>query len=143
MPNVRIPQAAKKLLPFCKPWQSRFQNACFATYADLVMFAVGVGFGELKGARAPECREFIDDGQPYPIDFSVFKSPGQQLYPLVLLVGLASAKSREVVRDDEQLTRLIENLAAVGFQKLSNRLAATTPEEFHVELARMLLEVAE
>lgn len=142
MPNVRVPKAAMPLLPFCKPWPSRRSNACFSTYADLIMFAAGVGFRQLHGAVAPSAQVFIEDDQPYPIDFSVFKNPGQQLYPLVLLLGLASVKSREVVRDEEQLARIVENYAAAGFKELTEKLSATTPEEFHVELAQLLIDAA-
>ncbi len=142
MPNIRVPKAAVPLLPFCKPWSGRMSNACFNTYADLIMFATGLGFRQLRGTSAPSCHAFIDDGQPYPIDFSVFKNPGQQLYPLVLLLGLVTAKSREVVRDEEQLARIVENYAAIGLKELTEKLAAATPEEFHVELAQLLLDAA-
>jgi hypothetical protein len=104
------------------------------------MFAAGVGFQDLRAKSAPSCSSFIDDGQPYPIDFSVFKSPGQQLYPLVLLLGLASTKSHETVRDEEHLAKIVENYAAIGFRNLTEKLTATTPEEFHVELAQLLLD---
>lgn len=142
MPNVRIPKAAVPLLPFCKPWSGRKSNACFSTYADLIMFAAGLGFRQLRGMPAPSCLAFIEDDQPYPIDFSVFKNPGQQLYALVLLLGLVAAKSREVVRDEEQLARIVENYSAMGFKELTEKLSATTPEEFHVELAHLLVGVA-
>lgn len=140
MPNIRIPKAAVTLLPFCRPWPGRMPNACFNTYADLIMFAAGLGFRQLRGTPAPSCHEFIDDGQPYPIDFSVFKNPGQQLYQLVLLLGLVTAKGREVVGDEEKLARIVENISALGFKELAKMLAATTPEEFHVELAQLLVD---
>lgn len=142
MPNVRVPKAAITLLPYCRPWPGKRSNACFGTYADLIMFAAGLGFRRLRGAMAPSARAFIEDDQPYPIDFSVFKNPGQQLYPLVLMLGLVSAQSREVVRDEEQLVRIVENYATVGFQELADKLSATTPEEFHVELAQLLVDAA-
>lgn len=143
MAQVRVPKAAEELLPFCRPWVAKLPNACFATYADLMMFAAGVGFQKLDGKSPPQCHLFVEEKQPHPIDFSVFKSPGQQLYPLVLLLGLASIKSHEAVRDEERLVRVVENYAAVGFQELGKKLAASTPEHFHVELAEYLLEVAQ
>lgn len=142
MPNVRIPEAARPLLVFCKPWAGRLSNACFNTYADLIMFAAGLGLRNLEGKAAPTCEKFIEDSQPYPIDFSVFKSTGQHLYPLVLLLGLISSKSREVVADDEQLVRIVENYSAVGLTALATKLFETTPEEFHVELAQLLIVAA-
>ena len=107
------------------------------------MFAAGIGFQKLNGKAAPQCHSFVEEKQPHPIDFSVFKSPGQQLYPLVLLLGLASIKSHDAVRDEERLVRVVENYAAAGFQELSKKLAVSTPEHFHVELAVLLVEVAQ
>lgn len=143
MAQVRVPKTAEEMLPFCRPWSAKLPNACFATYADLMMFAAGVGFQTLGGKSPPQCHSFVEEKQPHPIDFNVFKSPGQQLYPLVLLLGLASIKSHDAVRDEERLVRVVENYAAVGFQELSKKLAASTPEHFHVELAVQLVEVAQ
>ena len=142
MAQVRVPKTAEELLPFCRPWVTKLPNACFATYADLMMFAAGVGFQKLDGKLPPQCRSFVEEKQPHPIDFNVFKNPGQQLYPLVLLLGLASIKSHDAVRDEERLVRIVEDYADVGFQELTKKLAATTPEHFHVELAELLLDVA-
>ncbi len=142
MPHIRVPEVAEPLLPFCKPWSRRMPTACFNTYADLIIFAAGFGFRELHGTSAPSCHAFIDDRQPYPIDLSVFKNSGQQLYPLILLLGLVTAKSREVVRDEEQLARIVENYAAFGLKELVAKLTATTPEEFHVDLAQLLIDAA-
>lgn len=142
MAQVRVPKSAEKLLPFCRPWVAKLPNACFATYADLMMFAAGVGYQTLGGKLPPQCHSFVEEKQPYPIDFSVFKSPGQQLYSLVLLLGLAFTKSHDVVRDEECLARGVEDYAAVGFQELSNKLAESTPESFHIVLAELLSEAA-
>lgn len=143
MAQVRVPKAGEEMLPLCRPWPGKLPNACFATYADLMMFAAGVGFQKLDGKSPPQCHSFVEERQPYPIDFGVFKSPGQQLYPLVLLLGLASIKNHDAVRDEERLVRVVENYAAVGFQELTKKLAASTPEHFHVDLAELLLEVAQ
>jgi hypothetical protein len=107
------------------------------------MFAAGIGFRKMGGKSPPQCHAFIEEKQPYPIDFNVFKNPGQQLYPLVLLLGLASTRSHDAVRDEERLVRVVENYAAVGFQELCRKLATSTPEHFHVDLAEHLLEVAQ
>jgi dnd system-associated protein 4 len=143
MAQVRVPKNAEALLPFCRPWVAQLPTACFSTYADLMMFAAGVGFQKLDGKLPPQCQLFVEEKQPHPIDFSVFKSPGQQLYPLVLLLGLASIKSHNAVRDEERLVRIVENYAAIGFDELRRKLAASTPEHFHVELAEQLLEAAQ
>jgi hypothetical protein len=140
MATVRIPQSAAPLLPFCKPWPGRTGNPCFTTYADLMIFAAGLGYSKLAGRHAPPCGAFLEDGQPVPIPFEVFKGSNLGLYPFVLLLSLASEKSHQAVRDEERLARTVENYANLGFTELTHRLAATTPEELHVELAQLLTE---
>ena len=140
MAQVRIPKIAEEILPFCKPWSGRQPNACFSTYADLMMFAAGIGYQKMSGKTPPQCQVFVEEKQPYPIEFSVFKSPGQQLYSLVLLLGLATVKNHDVVREEERLVRIVENYAAIGLQELRKKLAATTPDVFHIELAQCLLD---
>src|SRR5258706_15415617 len=103
MAQVRVPKVAEEMLPFCRPWSGKLPNACFATYADLMMLAAGVGFRRLGGKPPPQCHLFLDEARPGPIDFGVFKHSGQQLYPLVLLLGLAAIKSHEAVRDEDRL----------------------------------------
>ena len=141
MAQVRIPTLAKKILPFCRPWQIKQANACFATYADLMMFAAGLGYQKMDGQQPPpQCQEFLEGQQPYPIEFSVFKNPGQQLYPLVLLLGLAASNTHDVVKDEERLARIVENYATIGFQKLDSMLDQTGAEGFHVELLKCLMK---
>lgn len=140
MATIRIPQSAATLLQFCKPWPGRTSNPCFSTYADLMIFAAGLGHSQSARGPAPSCNAFIEDGQPVPIPFDVFKGSNLGLYPFVLLLSLASENSYQTVRDEERLARTVENYAAIGFLELARRLAATTPEEFHVELAQFLVE---
>lgn len=140
MATVRTPHAATPLLQFCKPYAGRTSNPCFGSYADLMIFAAGVGYNHLKGRQPPPCTTFIEDGQPVPIPFEVFKGSNLGLYPFVLLLSLASENSHQAVRDEERLARTVENYANVGLAELQRRLEATTPEEFHVELAKLLLQ---
>ena len=140
MATIRIPQSAVPLLDFCKPWPARRGNPCFATYADMMIFAAGLGYSKQHGRQPPPCKSFIEDGQPVPIPFEVFKGSNLGLYPFVLLLSLASENSHQAVRDEERLARTVENYANVGLADLQRRLEATTPEEFHVELAKLLLQ---
>ena len=143
MAQVRIPQVAEPLLPFCKPWAGRLANACFSTYAELMIFAAGCGFRDLEGGKAPQCVAFTEGRQPNPIDFGVFKSESQQVYPLLLMLGLATLKKHEAVRDEERLAKMVEDYAAVGLKVLTKLLENSTPEGFHVELAQLLLEACD
>lgn len=73
MATVRAPQTATPLLQFCKPYPGRATNPCFGSYADLLVFAAGVGYDALKGEQPPPCPAFLEDAQPVPIPFEVFK----------------------------------------------------------------------
>jgi len=105
-----------------------------------MIFAAGLGYQQFTGRHVPPCGAFIEDAQPVPIPFEVFKGSNLGLYPFVLLLSLASENSHQAVRDEERLAHTIENYANLGFSDLTRRLAATTPDEFHVELARLLSE---
>ncbi len=142
MAQVRIPKAIECLLPFCRPWAEKRDNACFATYAELMVFAAGFGFKQLKGAKPPQCAAFIDGRQPYPIDFGVFKSESQRLYPLILMLALAAYKKHEIVREEDRLVKVLEDYAGVGLKGLAEVLANSTPESFHVEMAQLILEAS-
>jgi hypothetical protein len=142
MAQVRIPQAAEPLLLFCRPWSEKVENACFSTYAEMVVFAAGCGFRDLDGSKAPQCIAFIEGRQPYPIDFGVFKSESQQVYPLVLMLVLATLKKHEAVRDEERMCRVLEDYAAAGFKVLVKLLAGSTAEGYHNELAQLLLQAS-
>lgn len=134
MALIRIPEAASPLLPFCRQWSERADNACFGLYADLVIFAVGYGFHLHGKSKPPRCSTFLSS--PNPIDVAVFRS--QQLLPLILLLGMTVTNSYQIAREDEQLARLVEDYAALGFTALAKKLAASTSPSFHLDLAQLL-----
>jgi hypothetical protein len=145
MAQIRIPEAASAMLVFCEPWLDRPENSflskenvCFKTYADLVVFATGYGF-HLHGKTQPgRCSGFLS--APTPIDISVFKS--QQLLPLILLLGMTVKNSYQVAREEDQLAKLVEDYAALGFTHLAKKLAASTAPSFYLDLARLLSDAA-
>lgn len=139
MSTVRVPVSAEPLLRYCRPSGTRLENACFATYADLIVFAAGFGYAHSHGAAAPACRAFIEERQPHAIDYGVFRNSA---YPLLLLLCIATTKDTNAVRDDEHVIRVLENYAAVGLQALSQKLSESNPDEFHVELAQLLHDSA-
>jgi dnd system-associated protein 4 len=138
MAQVRIAGTGETLLPFCKPWTERRENAIFSTYYDLILFAAACGFKHLKGKKAPQCVAFMT--QPYPVPFEYFKSDSQMTFPLILLLSLGAFKQHDVVKDDDRLVKMLEDYAAVGFEVLAGLLTSTTPESFHIELARLLTD---
>lgn len=138
MAQVRIATTGEALLPFCKPWSEKRDNAVFATYYDFILFAAACGYRHLKGEHAPQCVSFM--AQPYPVPFEYFKTDAQTTFPLVLLLALGAFNRHDVVKDDDRLVKMLEDYSAVGFEVLSRLLAGTTPESFHVELARLLTD---
>jgi hypothetical protein len=135
MSQVRLPLTAEAFLPFCRPWQESRENTVFESYAEMMVFATGLGF-QMEGPAVPQiCDTFLE--HPYPISLDVFKS--QQYFSILLLVGLAVTKDHQVARDEKRLCGLMENFAHLGFSEMKRVLAGTTPEEFHVELAQLLV----
>jgi len=139
MPAIRLPQSAEPLLPFCHRHDSSRDNACFDTYADLVVFAASVGFHSLEGQKPPPSVGFMET--PCPIDLAIFKN--QHLFPNLLLMGLAAEGTQDIAKHEERLCQLIEGYAHEGARILAKQLKLTTVAAFHVELAKMLSQVVE
>lgn len=135
MSQVRVPQSASTLLPFCRPWHDRRDNACFESYAEMIVFAAGVGYTTNQQKRPPGCGDFLE--QPYPISIDVFKS--LQLFPILLLLGLAVTREHRMARDERRISGLLEDYADLGFREMMKLLNRTTPEEMHIELAQVLV----
>jgi len=136
MSQVRISNSAQAVLPFCRPWHDRRGNTCFESYAEMVVFAAGLGFSKV-GKRKPHCAgDFLS--QPYPISVDVFKS--QQLFPIMLLLALAITKNSQIARDEKKICGIFEDYAEVGFLELNKLLSESNPQEFHIELGRLIAE---
>jgi dnd system-associated protein 4 len=123
MAVIRVPEEAKPLLPLCRKHEcgptEQAGPPCFETYADLIVFAASYGFAEMNG-RAPNRKsKFLE--RPNPIDLGIFKN--DKRYPQILMIALAISKDQNVVRDEETICRLIEDLSAHGLQRLHSELA--------------------
>jgi len=141
MATIRIPEAAKPLLPLCRRRESTpsdTEQICFESYADLVVFAAALGF-EAMGGRLPN-RETRFLTQPNPIDFPIFKD--DRRYPQLLLIALAASRDRAVIRDEEMLCRVAEDFAAVGCERLKALVDASTHGSWHLAIAKRLTEGA-
>jgi dnd system-associated protein 4 len=139
MARIRIPIEAQPLLRFCDRNEPHEDNACFSTNADMVIFAAGYGFHRLGKQPPSGCSAFLSS--PEPIDLDVFRN--RQLFPLILLLGMTVAGNYEIARQEERLATLMENYAAAGFAALAKKLENSTPQEFHIDMARLLEEAAE
>jgi hypothetical protein len=139
MPSIRLPKSVEPLLQFCHRHDSSRDNACFDTYADLVVFAASVGFHDLSTQKPPASVEFLDS--PYPIDLAIFKN--QHLFPNLLLMGLAVEGTQDIAKNEQRLCLLVEGYAHEGAKVLVKRLKLTTDAAFHVELAKMLSDAVE
>jgi len=134
MPAIRLPQSAEPLLLFCRRSEEPADNACFDTYADLVTFTASCGFHRFHGRRPDGPKDFLSN--IYPIDLAVFKN--QNLFPNLLLIGIASDGKSDIARDEERLCRLVEAFADVGCKYLAHEMIGWTPARFHLEAAALL-----
>ena len=139
MSQVRVPATAEPLLPFCRPFHDRRDNAFFESYAEMLVFAAGVGYAKSPQKRPSTCSDFLD--QPYPIPTEYFKS--LQLFPIMLLLALAATKDHRVAKDEKRLAAILEDYANLGMRELGAVLKNTTPEEMHVDVARFVVDAAD
>ncbi len=134
MAGIRIPATAAPLLEFCRPHPSHAERTLFATYADLVTFCAAYGWSQAGDAQPPVCGRFL--GTPNAIDMGIFRN--QELYPVLLLLGLASSAAVDAARSEEVLARTVENYAALGAAALQHLREATSSRAFHLTLAELL-----
>lgn len=134
MPAIRLPESAGPLLKFCRRHEEAEDNACFETYADLVVFAASCGYDRMNGCLPSEAKAFLNN--VYPVDIGVFKNQG--LFSNLLLIGLSATEKADIARDEDQLCRLAESFANVGFQYLACVVFEFTPTRFHVSVASLL-----
>lgn len=138
MSQVRVSSSAEELLPFCRPWQEKKGVVCFESYAEMVVFASGIGFSLVGKKKPAKAKGFLE--KPYPIGIEVFQREGKSLYPIMLLIALAVTRDNQVARNEKAVCGLIEDYSEVGFKKLLEILSESTAQEFHIELARLIAE---
>jgi dnd system-associated protein 4 len=138
MPSIHVPKSAEPLLCFCRKSQDLADNACFETYAEMVIFAASLGF-KLAEGRKPK-GQVEDTKKVNPIDLDTFKNQG--LFQNVLMMALATEKSQEIIRNEDQICRLIEGFAHQGFSEMEAILNKATDTTFHIELAKLLQKTA-
>ena len=140
MSQTRIPRTAESILPFCRPWHARKGNVCFESYAEMVIFAASLGF-YLEGKRpALGSKDFLS--QPNPISIEVYQGQQIRLFPNMLLLALAVTKDKAVAKDDKQICNIVEDYAHLGFVKLDSILSKSNHAEFHIEVARLIVETS-
>jgi hypothetical protein len=138
MAVIRVPEEAKPLLPLCRKHEcgptEQAGPPCFETYADLIVFAASYGFAEMNG-RAPNRKsKFLE--RPNPIDLGIFKN--DKRYPQILMIALAISKDQNVVRDEETICRLIEDLAALGCNQIANLLNQSSSTPSFLLMAKLI-----
>ena len=138
MSHIRVPRSAQATLPFCRPWHDRQGSVCFDSYADMVVFAAGLGFSKVGKSRPQGVSDFLD--QPNPISIDVFKN--LNLYPILLLLSFAVIENSQIARDEKRICGILEDYAEVGFLALKKLLSETTAQEFHIELGRLIVETS-
>jgi len=104
----------------------------------MVIFAAGLGFSKTGKRKPQSVGDFLS--QPNPISIDVFKS--QQLFPIMLLLALAVTKNSQIARDERKICGILEDYAEVGFLELNKLLSESNPQEFHIELGRLIAEIS-
>jgi hypothetical protein len=138
MANIRVPVEAKTLLPLCRKHEQLPGDPelpiCFDTYADLIVFCAAYGFSELDG-RIPERKtKFLD--RPNPIDLAIFKT--DRRFPQILLIALAASGDKNVVRDEETMSCLIEDFTAVGCERIAKSITLALASSPHLSIGEIL-----
>jgi hypothetical protein len=135
MATIRIPSTISSLLPYCGKWENTREDACFPTYAALIVFAASYGYERWDGSALPAITKVLD--RPNPIDLSIFKDG---LYSQILLLALAVKGSYEIAQSEDDLCRLVEGFADFGGRELSQIKEGCGDEIFVYEISRMLEE---
>jgi len=130
MATIRISASAEPLFPLCRSSSTCLEDACFTTYAELIIFAASMGYEKCAGSKPSEPKVFFSN--PYPVDFSIFKG---EMYPIILLICLATAHSHKIAQDEDKMARVIEAYAEAGFRELEGILKNSTPADFNYTLA--------
>lgn len=134
MATIRIPSSASELLPFCARHSDPHKQTCFDTYAHMLVTAAGIGFHRGGNARAVTCRSFLNN--PGPIDLSIFRS--QSLMPQMLAMGIVCLSDPEAATDENELTKLIEDLAGEGLMEMERLLQQDGIASFPWKLAERI-----
>ena len=135
MTRIRVPRAALPLLVYCKTNPAKRDDACFSSYAELVVFLASFGYKASQGRITHIAGDMLEAG-PEPIEFTVFKNQG--LFSQVLLMGLSVSKGHSIAKNEQALAGVVETLASVGAAELARIWANSTPESFLFELVDQL-----
>jgi hypothetical protein len=134
MATIRIPSSSGELLPFCARHPDPHKQTCFDTYAHLLVTAAGIGFHRGGNSRTVTCRSFLNN--PGPIDLSIFRSQG--LMPQMLAMGIVCLSDPENATDENELAKLIEDLAEEGLTEMERLLKADGIASFPWKLAERI-----
>jgi len=135
MTRIRVPRAALPLLVYCKTNPAKRDDACFSSYAELVVFLASFGYKVTQGRITNMTSDMLEAG-PEPIEFTVFKNQG--LFSQVLLLGLSVSKGHSIAKNEQALAAVVETLASAGAAELARSWAKSTPESFLFELVDQL-----
>jgi len=135
MTRIRVPRAALPLLVYCKTNPAKRDDACFSSYAELIVFLASFGYKVTQGRITNMTGDLLEAG-PEPIEFGVFKNQG--LFSQVLLMGLAVSKGHSIAKNEQALAAVVETLASAGAGELARTWANSTPESFLFELVGQL-----
>jgi hypothetical protein len=140
MTRIRMPRSALPLLVYCKTNSAKRDDACFSSYAELIVFLASYGFKISRGRVANVSSDMLESG-PDPIEFTVFKNQG--LFSQILLMGLVVSKGHSIAKNEAALGTVIETLASLGSSELARMLSTVTPDGFLFGLIELISQSLE
>lgn len=135
MATIRMPSNGVDLLQFCSRHSEPHSQACFETYAHLVVAAAALGFRITGGSSSATCKSFLK--HPGSIDMAIFRSQG--LMPQMMSMGITCLEDPNSVTNEDVLARLIEDLAAEGLNEMNTILTKEGPAAFPWNFAEWIV----
>jgi len=136
MATIRIPSNATDLLPFCQRSDDARPDACFETYAHLLVIAASLGYRLGPGPPSRSCQSFLKN--PGAIDLGIFRSQG--LFSQILIISMMCHPDNDLALDEANLVRSIEDLSEAGLEEMCMALASKGASSFPEILAGWIAE---
>ena len=136
MAAIRLPSNSIDLLPFCQRSEDARNDACFDTYAHLLVVAASLGYRLSEGPARRTCESFLKT--PGPIDLGIFRSQG--LFSQLLIISMMCHQDNDSALDEGNLVMAVENLAEIGLEEMSMALSSKGASSFPEILAGWIAE---
>lgn len=135
MAAIRIPSNAIELLPYCQRSEHAREDACFDTFAHLIVTAACLGY-RLEDGSPRACESFLKT--PAAIDLGVFRS--QRLFNQMLILSMMIQTDNEKALDETNICKAVEDFAHAGLERMASELSEVGEAGFPEQMARWIAE---